>query len=748
MSKILLNIRSLFGKAKLVAEAAVRALFYYGSIKTVLAKTWRIMRTEGAEGLLSRGEALVQTSLGKYHGKDRNSRGWLYGPFPQSSINVFTPKVSIIVPNYNHEKYLRKRLNSIYDQNYKNIEVLLLDDCSSDGSKAILKEYAERYPEITTLHFNSNNSGGVFNQWAKGLSLATGELIWIAESDDYCTNDFLEKLIDYFRNEAVMLAFCRTEFVKDLSGEVVWTLEDFLADTTLDVQRNPFIKSAHWLVNNAWGIKNIIPNVSGAVFRRPGAMKLLNDARWRSLRLCGDWVFYLNLIRGGLVAYSPLAVNYYRQHSQGTSLNTQKEDDYYREYEFVATTIQELYRVEPSILERQRETLYLHWCMSRGSSSNDEFLSLYDLNRARMAASTRKPNILMVGFALIAGGGETFPIMLTNIMRQKGFAITFLNCKVSETELGVRAMLHKDIPLMELNSLSLVADLCEDMGIEIVHSHHAWVDMMLVRCLDSVRGVRHVITMHGMYEAMPRDQIEGLLPIMDAKIYRVVYTAEKNLIPFSAEFRARKNFTRIENALERTAVTPVSRSHLGLDVGDFVFCLVSRAIPEKGWVEAINAIASAQKKCSRNLRLILIGEGPEYERLKGEGYNFVHFLGYKSNIRDYFAMADMGLLPSRFPGESFPLVVIDCLLSGKPVLASRIGEIPNMLISADGLAGEVFDLVNLSIPVESLSHLIIRLAEDQEYYQSLVDRVPAAAKKFDPSIMAEKYCDVYLDMLQ
>ncbi len=105
---------------------------------------------------------------------------WYDNPRPKGK----EPFVSIIVPNYNHEKYLRQRLDSIYGQTYKNYEVILLDDCSSDDSRTILNEYRDRYPDRTRCEFNETNSGGVFRQWRKGISLAKGDYIWIAESDD------------------------------------------------------------------------------------------------------------------------------------------------------------------------------------------------------------------------------------------------------------------------------------------------------------------------------------------------------------------------------------------------------------------------------------------------------------------------------------------------------------------------------------------------------------------------------------
>ena len=67
------------------------------------------------------------------------------------------PLVSIIVPNYNHEKYLKQRLDSIFNQTYSNFEVILLDDCSSDSSQTILLEYAKN-PKVSYCIFNEFNS--------------------------------------------------------------------------------------------------------------------------------------------------------------------------------------------------------------------------------------------------------------------------------------------------------------------------------------------------------------------------------------------------------------------------------------------------------------------------------------------------------------------------------------------------------------------------------------------------------------
>jgi glycosyltransferase involved in cell wall biosynthesis len=299
--------------------------------------------------------------------------------------------------------------------------------------------------------------------------------------------------------------------------------------------------------------------------------------------------------------------------------------------------------------------------------------------------------------------------------------------------------------LLELDRLELAAPVIVDMGIELVHSHHAWVDVSLATLLlVNHRDIKQIATMHGMYEMMPPEQLQVLLPLLESRIDRFVYTAEKNLAAFSPEFRKAKSFLKIDNALPATPITPVPRVELHVGADNFLLCLVARAIPEKGWEEAINAVAWASVRSCRKIHLLLIGEGPEFDRLKSQtSYEFVHFLGFRPNIRDYFATSDIGFLPSRFKGESAPLVVIDCLLSGKPVLASDIGEIRYMLGSDDGLAGELIELKEWEIPIETVGQIIVTLANDPIAYQRLSGCVPSAAAKFDTDAMVDKYEEVY-----
>lgn len=105
-------------------------------------------------------------------------------------------KVSLIVPIYNTQDYLRKCLNSLVEQSYKNIEIILVDDGSTDNSYAICKEYDIKFEQIKLFQ---KQNGGVSDTRNYGISKATGEFISFVDSDDYLEKDFVEILVNLIK---------------------------------------------------------------------------------------------------------------------------------------------------------------------------------------------------------------------------------------------------------------------------------------------------------------------------------------------------------------------------------------------------------------------------------------------------------------------------------------------------------------------------------------------------------------------
>ena len=102
-------------------------------------------------------------------------------------------KISIIIPIYNVEKYLEKCLNTIINQTYKNLEIILIDDGSTDNSSTICDEYCKKDKRIKVIH---KNNEGVSSARNKGIELSKGKYIVFIDPDDYVTDDHIEGLYD------------------------------------------------------------------------------------------------------------------------------------------------------------------------------------------------------------------------------------------------------------------------------------------------------------------------------------------------------------------------------------------------------------------------------------------------------------------------------------------------------------------------------------------------------------------------
>lgn len=100
--------------------------------------------------------------------------------------------VSIIIPIYNVEDYIDRCLNSIINQSYKNIEIILVDDGSKDNCPKICDEYKKKYNNIKVVHKNNAGLGMARNS---GLDVAVGQYVMFIDGDDFISTDYVEKLV-------------------------------------------------------------------------------------------------------------------------------------------------------------------------------------------------------------------------------------------------------------------------------------------------------------------------------------------------------------------------------------------------------------------------------------------------------------------------------------------------------------------------------------------------------------------------
>ena len=118
--------------------------------------------------------------------------------------------VSVIVPVYNVEIYLNKCIESIINQTYKNIEIILVDDGSTDHSGVICDKYAKRDSRIRVLH---KENGGLSDARNKGIDISNGEYLSFIDSDDWIELDMIEKMYNNAIDNSADISICRFEFV-------------------------------------------------------------------------------------------------------------------------------------------------------------------------------------------------------------------------------------------------------------------------------------------------------------------------------------------------------------------------------------------------------------------------------------------------------------------------------------------------------------------------------------------------------
>lgn len=226
------------------------------------------------------------------------------------------PLVSVIVPNYNYGRYLEKRIQSILVQTFKDFELIILDDASTDNSMELIGKYASL--DYLRVIRNDRNSGNVFEQWAKGILAAQGDIIWIAEADDLAEPEFIATLLPFFNDPDVKLASCASGVI-DENGNCLnldYRETGQLSMISKDRWHKDYVLEGLEEIRICLGSRNTIFNVSSVMFRKPDT-KILEESL--EYKMSGDWVFYLNMLESGKIGYSAKTLNWHRKHEESVA---------------------------------------------------------------------------------------------------------------------------------------------------------------------------------------------------------------------------------------------------------------------------------------------------------------------------------------------------------------------------------------------------------------------------------------------
>ena len=226
------------------------------------------------------------------------------------------PLVTVIVASYNHHEFLVERMESLLKQDYSNIEIIVIDDASTDKSVEVLSQY-EIYPQVTLISLKRNIGWVAVSNL--GAELALGEYVVFANCDDFANTSQIGELVNSLNsNPLAGMSFTRSYIVNefgailsdDFSGRGRKFKKKCIRDCLLSSKT-----MQDFLFHSI-----VIPNLSAAMFRRSIFLDVGKFSE--KIQIAVDWEMYFRISKKHQVAYISKPLNYFRSHSQSIRSNT------------------------------------------------------------------------------------------------------------------------------------------------------------------------------------------------------------------------------------------------------------------------------------------------------------------------------------------------------------------------------------------------------------------------------------------
>ncbi len=646
------------------------------------------------------------------------------------------PSVSVIVPNYNHARFLRDRLSTIRNQTFKDTEVLVLDDASSDNSEEVIRTYLSD-PRFS-FSPNDKQSGSPFKQWEKGLRAAKGGTVWIAESDDFCSSNFLEAVLPSLTDE-IAISFCRTEIVNGAGEIQTGALDPYLEGSSPGRYSSDFTATGHDEVNAAMGFRCTLVNASSALFHRVALSDAVASAS--NFRMCGDWRIYLELLSAGGVAYTTKATNFFRRHGSSTVHKLEGTDVYFEERAAIATYVSRQFSLSRRASNRVVTELEYEWDRFRHVEKSSASLSSYfDVNEFWRGVHANQKNVRNIAFYVHGmmfskGGIEQQCALISRHLANAGYKVTVF-CRqwgdvrpVFDVGQFVRI-----VPIFDENRQEdTVANLRQDLvnrEIEVfIPMLSEWLFEPIVSAADRL-DIKVIVSEHNDPEV----------------IEKLWWSRDKRLMTFEKAARVHLLLDRFRSSLPAKLNARVTVIPNAVENFDFSTCsevvtnrliAVGRLVEQKGFDRLISALPEVVRRIP-NVRLDIYGSGKDREELNSliEKLNLktnVFLKGQIERVPEELAKSSLLVVPSRF--EGFGIVVVEAKVAGVPAIAYKNCNGPNELIEdgVDGLLVEPDETGN------SLAAAILSLLLDDAKMRTMGSNARRSAAAFMPGPVVEQW---------
>ena len=257
--------------------------------------------------------------------------------------------VSIIIPIYNAEKYIESSIESALNQDYSNIEIVLIDDGSTDSSGKICENYKNKYSNIKVLH---QKNSGVTSARLEGLKLAKGEYIEFLDADDTMDVGAVSSLIPFSNEAEVITGGCKRF---DADGNITIRKDALEIGSYKDDEELEYLRQNVILKGNTWD-EGILPYSVGKLIKRDLALKIMLLIP-TNLKLDEDrtFIFLLSMNAKSIHITDKIIYNYlYRYDSAMHSVQKDYVSNYILFYHFIYDYLKEKRNNEKIIFNLQR----------------------------------------------------------------------------------------------------------------------------------------------------------------------------------------------------------------------------------------------------------------------------------------------------------------------------------------------------------------------------------------------------------
>ncbi len=189
--------------------------------------------------------------------------------------------VSVIMPCYNSSKYLSKSIESVIQQTYGNIELIIIDDCSTDNSLSIINDFISKDKRIKLLKLEKNSGAAIARN--KGIKLAKGKFIAFLDSDDYWLKDKLKIQVTFMINNNYSFSFCNLTVFDEIKNSYYLPKES---------NKVSVITFNDLLFQNLIGTSSVLIDVSK-----------LNEFEMPLMKSGQDYATWLLILKSGILAY-------------------------------------------------------------------------------------------------------------------------------------------------------------------------------------------------------------------------------------------------------------------------------------------------------------------------------------------------------------------------------------------------------------------------------------------------------------